>query len=66
MPLTKTQLRQIADILLEYEVDMEIAARTLDSMGIRKEAEAKRTCSNQARSLFAVVLYEMGESREEA
>lgn len=64
MPMTKTQLRQIADILLEYEVDMEIAARTLDAMGVHKEAEAKRTCANEARCLFAAVLYEMGEAHE--
>ena len=64
MSMTKTQLRQIADILLEYEVDMEIAARTLDAMGVHKEAEAKRTCANEARCLFAAVLYEMGETDE--
>lgn len=64
MSLTGTQLRQIADVLLEYEVDMEIAARTLDTMGVHKEAAAKRTCANEARCLFAAVLFEMGDSRE--
>lgn len=67
MPLTRTQLSQIADILLDYAVDKEFSAvalykenRLLSCDLFRDEIKAREPSANTARELFAAVLYEMG------